>query len=61
MEEIGFGKAAVNENTETIDLISDFFKCEQCGALYSSEHALDEHHKAAHHADICDRQLKISY
>jgi hypothetical protein len=41
------------------DSITDF-KCDQCGALYNSAHELDEHLKAAHHAEIWDRQLKVS-
>jgi C2H2-type zinc finger len=42
------------------DSITDF-KCDQCGAFYNSEDDLEEHLKAAHHQEVCDRQPKISY
>ena len=48
------------EDTKMTDSITDF-KCDQCGALYNSQHDLEEHQKAAHHAEICDRQPKVSY
>jgi uncharacterized C2H2 Zn-finger protein len=41
--------------------ITDSIKCDQCGALYNSARDLEEHQKAAHHADVSDRQPKISY
>jgi hypothetical protein len=46
---------------KTTDLIKDLFTCNQRGDLYNSEHELHEHQEAAHHADVCDRQPKISY
>jgi hypothetical protein len=56
---IGFVRWRMIE--KTTDLIKDLFTCNQRGDLYNSEHELHEHQEAAHHADVCDRQPKISY
>jgi uncharacterized C2H2 Zn-finger protein len=38
------------------ELITDAFKCNQCGAVYDSEKELSEHRQAAHHAVSSERK-----